>query len=44
MNYQIPPLRRAILAAGGVIATASATVGFAAPANAVGSFSRPGLI
>jgi Ca2+-binding RTX toxin-like protein len=34
MNYHKPPLRRAILAAGAVIATAGPAVLFAAPANA----------
>jgi Ca2+-binding RTX toxin-like protein len=34
MNYQIPPLRRAILAAGAAIATAGPAVLFAAPASA----------
>ena len=34
MNYHKPPLRRAMLAAGAVIATAGPAVLFAAPANA----------
>ena len=42
MNYQIPPLRRAILAAGAVIATAGPAVLFAAPANAAPTITFTG--
>jgi Ca2+-binding RTX toxin-like protein len=42
MNYHKPPLRRAILAAGAVIATAGPAVLFAAPANAAPTITFTG--
>jgi hypothetical protein len=42
MNYQIPPLRRAILAAGAVIAAAGPAVLFAAPASAAPTITFTG--